>query len=58
MFFKIGSLFVIKSLLKKTPTQVVSCEYCKSFKNSFFYRTPPAAALDLAKFKDLKDQRK
>ena len=25
--------------LKKSPTQVFSCEYCKLFKNSFFYRT-------------------
>ena len=21
-----------------------SCEYCETFKNSFFYRTPPVAA--------------
>ena len=24
--------------------QVFSCEYCKNFKNSYFYRTPPVAA--------------
>ena len=29
---------------KETPAQVFSCEYCKIFKNSFFYRTPPVAA--------------
>ena len=26
--------------LKETPTQVLSCENCKSFKDSSFYRTP------------------
>ena len=30
--------------LKKSPTQVFSCEYCKLFKNSFFYRTPQVTA--------------
>ena len=30
--------------LKKTPTQVFSCEYCEIFKNSCFYRTHSAAA--------------
>ena len=29
---------------KETPRQVFSCEYCKIFKNSFFYRTPLVAA--------------
>ena len=29
---------------KETPTQVFSCEYCKDFKNTFFYRTYPVAA--------------
>ena len=24
---------------KKTPTQVLSCEFCEIFKNTFFYRT-------------------
>ena len=32
---------------KETPTQVLSCEYSKSFKNSFFYRTTPVAAFEL-----------
>ena len=27
------------TLLKGTPTQVSSCEYCEMFKNSFCYRT-------------------
>ena len=28
-------------LLKRDPTQVFSYEYCKIFKNSFFYRRTP-----------------
>ena len=45
------SCFVIKlqafrsrTLLKETPRQVFSYEYCEVFKNSFFYRTPLVAA--------------
>ena len=45
------SRFVIKlqafrsrTLLKETPRQVFSYEYCEIFKNSLFYRTPPVAA--------------
>ena len=30
----------------RVPTKVFSCEYCKSFKNSFFYGTPPFAAFN------------
>ena len=30
--------------LKKSPTQVFSCEYCEIFKNSFFYRRPQVTA--------------
>ena len=44
MFFKIGVLKNFATLLKQTPTQVVSCEYCEIFKNTIFYRTPPVAA--------------
>ena len=29
---------------KETPIQLFFCEYCKVFKNSFFYITSPAAA--------------
>ena len=29
---------------KETPTQMLSCEYCKTFKKSFFYRIPPVDA--------------
>ena len=31
------------TLLKKAPTQVLSCEICEILKNTFFYRTPPMA---------------
>ena len=29
---------------KETLAQVFSCEFCKIFKNTFFYRTHPVAA--------------
>ena len=29
------------------PTQVVSCEICKIFKNTLFYRTLPVGASDI-----------
>ena len=32
---------------KETQTQVFFCEYCKIFKNSFFYRTLPVAASEV-----------
>ena len=33
-----------ETLLKKeTLAQVFSCKFCKIFKNTFFYRTPPMA---------------
>ena len=41
MFFKIG---VLKNFANFTPTQAFSCEICKIFKSTFFYRTPPVAA--------------
>ena len=34
----------LKKFIIFTEKQVFSCEYCKIFKNSFFYRTPLAAA--------------
>ena len=37
-------VFLKISRLKETPTPVLSCDYCKIFKSSFFYRTPPMAA--------------
>ena len=49
------SLFLIKlqcwrpaTLLKRDSTQVFSCEYCKIFKNTFFYRTPLVATFFLS----------
>ena len=35
-----GSCTLIK---KKTLAQVFCCEFCKFFKNTYFYRTPPMA---------------
>ena len=33
-----------RNFIKVTPTQVLSCEYCRIFKSGYFYRTPPVAA--------------
>ena len=35
---------------KETSTQVLSCEYCEIFKNSFFHRTPLVAAFVLRNY--------
>ena len=32
---------------KMTPAWLFSCKYSKSFRDSFFYRTTPAAAFEL-----------
>ena len=32
------------TLIKETPTEPFSCEYCEISQNSFFYRTPEVAA--------------
>ena len=29
---------------KETSTQLLSCAFCQTFKNTFLYRTPPVAA--------------
>ena len=42
-----GACNVIK---KETPAQVFSCEFCKNFENSFFYRAPLIAARFCPKF--------
>ena len=46
-------MFLIKLLTeacsfikKETQAQVLSCEFCKIFKNTCFYRTPPVATSD------------
>ena len=44
------SLFLIK-LPDFRPTEVFSCDICKLFKNTFFYRTPPVAASEKKKSK-------
>ena len=31
---------------KEALAQVFPCEFCETFKNTFFYRTPPVAASD------------
>ena len=32
------------TLLKKTPTRVISCEYCEIFKNTYFEENLPTVA--------------
>ena len=41
------SPFNAASGLQETPTQVLSCEYCEIFKNSFVYRAPLVAAFKI-----------
>ena len=36
-------------LLKKTPTQMLSCESCETSTNTFWHRTPPATASEMWK---------
>ena len=36
---------------KKTLTQVFSCEFCQISRNTFFHRTPPAAAFEFSYLK-------
>ena len=33
------------NFIKRDSNQVFSCKYCEIFKKSFFYRTPPVAAV-------------
>ena len=64
MFFKIVVLkiFTILTrkhlywsllLIKETPTQVISCEYCDIFKNKFFNRTSLVVAFDVYRLNPL-----
>ena len=39
-----GEVHLQQFYLKETPTKVCSCEVCETFKDTFFYRTPPMAA--------------
>ena len=41
--------WVCNFIKKETLAQTFSCEFCKNFKNTFFYRTPPVAAFILCK---------
>ena len=47
-FNTVAGLQACNSIKKESPPQVFSCEYCKIFKNSFFYRTPlvPASRIE------------
>ena len=39
---------------KETLAQVLLCEFCKIFKNTHFYRTPPVTASELnSKYEEL-----
>ena len=38
------SLFLIKLKTLKASNFIFFCEVCKTFKDNFFYRTPPVAA--------------
>ena len=48
-FNKVAS-FRPATSLKKTPTQVLSCEYCEIFKKSFWHRTPTVFAFSSYQF--------
>ena len=54
-FARISSLLVLQSdawnfIKKGALAQVFSCEFCKIFKNTFFYKTPLVAASDYKYF--------
>ena len=42
-FDKVAGLRPATLLKKETQAQMLSCEVCKIFKNTFSYRTPPVA---------------
>ena len=44
LFLKSLQAECLQLYLKKSSTQVFSCEVCEIFNNTFFYRTPPVAA--------------
>ena len=43
-----NSLEGLQLYYEETPTQVFSCEYSKTFRDTFFYRTTPVAAFELS----------
>ena len=58
-FLKNFAIFTGKNLCwSQAPTQLFSCEYCKIFKNSLFYRIPPVAGSEKLKPTQLKTQYK
>ena len=44
LFNKVPVLSSLQLYSKVTPAKVFPCEFCKTFKNSFFYRTSLVAA--------------
>ena len=46
---KFRNIFRSVTILKKTPTQMFSCEDCETFKNRFFYRTSLVAVSELCR---------
>ena len=47
LFNKVAAIQACNFIKKKIPRQVLSCEYCEIFKNSFFYRTSLVAASEI-----------
>ena len=45
-FKKVEGLKAWNSIQKRLQQRFFTCEYCKIFKNSFFYRTPQVLAFD------------
>ena len=44
LFFNKVAGLACNFIKKETLTQVFSCEFCETSKNTFYYRTPPVAA--------------
>ena len=47
-FIYLGPAEACNFIKKEILTQLFSCEFCKIFKNTFFYRTFPVAASSLS----------
>ena len=50
LFYKVAGLRpqACNFIERNTLAQVFSCEFCKIFKNNFFYRAPPVASSELS----------
>ena len=57
-FNKVAGLQPATLLKKETPTHVFSCEFCEIFKNTIFYRTPPAAASKTTQITEVTNKRR